>query len=92
MDVQMIKQNAFAIALTLAFVILPGLSNLTAAQAATKKDKSYKEHRHEDFYRRHRHDDELDRRWHRRRRLPRLTWCYHHRRFEHFPDCYKFRR
>ena len=91
MNVQMIKQYAFAIALTLAFVIVPGFSNLTAAQAAIPKDKDYKERRHEGLYRQRHHDDK-DRRWQRRRRYPRLTWCYHHRRFERFPDCYAFRR
>jgi hypothetical protein len=94
MKVQTIKQYAFALALTLAFVIAPGLSNLSAVQADSKKDKERTESRFDDRHR-HRYDDDDDdddrERWCRRRR-PRFTWCYHHRRYERFPDCHYFRR
>jgi hypothetical protein len=44
MNMQKIKRFAFALTLAVAFVIAPGLSNMSAVQAKDKHEKYHKEH------------------------------------------------
>src|SRR6185436_1436257 len=47
MNVQKIKQYAFALALAVTFIIAPGLSNMSAVQAKDKHEKERKEKKYQ---------------------------------------------
>ena len=87
MNVQKIKQYAFALALAVTFIIAPGLSNMSAVQAKDKYEKERKEKKY-----RKDHDDDRDE-WRERRRHDDDWWFYRHRlhRFDRFHRGFVFR-